>query len=345
MLATRRSSSSNAPKVKELTADEFNALFDSKQAKFLLQQVKSQRTNRPFLPNEQPTLRLYRLLGCPYCARVKKVLDFCRIPYEEVLIDPLDGSGLKDPRYPYAPQLELIPPSSTTKSASTLTTKGSDVSSSNGASSSSNTATGVEGGEVGQFVVNSNDIIRLIAEVCRFDKELTKPEVQSTRQWMGDRFQGVTFAVLAQSWWSAYYGYPALVPEKYRNVVFQALGATALYGLCRLKIAPRLKAQAAATNALSEAEAKEVAQLSADAWLMREAKPFSSRLTPSSLYHGGKAPDIADVEMYAVMSTVIAHPIVGKAVLQNYSEDPLVRWYREMQLREATETPWDYAAK
>lgn len=289
-LATMKRSSSSAPKAQQLTSAEFNALQDQQLTSSLLAKVKLRA-----VPQEVDVI-LYRLLGCPYCARVKTVMDLCHIPYSEVIVDTLSGAGLEDPRYPLAPQLRLVPTTQPNVPA--------------------------------PFIVDSNEIIKKLAGLYGFERDLHNPEVEATRKFIADRYQGVTFAAVNSSWWYAFHSYPDFVPPKYQNIICRTVGATALYALASLKIIPKLKdtAQGASPSPPNE---------TAGEWLLREAVPFTQKLAP---FHGGQRPDLADVEMFAVVRNIAFHPDLKGIVESN--NHPLGKWYNSMKPYAAGELKW-----
>jgi microsomal prostaglandin-E synthase 2 len=299
VLISTRSSSSTVP-VKTLTSTEFNALYDQKLVLQLLQRLRVQTSvaQPRSAASSAAAVRVtfYRLLGCPFCAKVKSVLDASRIEYDEVIVDPLRGSGIVDPRYPLVPQLRLEAPDAPTA----------------------------------PFVVDSASIVGAIAVAYGFQKQLTDEKILKTRSWMTDRFQGVTFAAINSSWTSAFYAYPDLVPAFYRNIVFRLVGATALYGLANWKILPRLK-----DGASSEAAQQMITAKNIDGWIKEEAKNFTSQLVKlkredSLGFHGGERPDLADVEMFGVMKAVSRHPTIGAVVVRSNNNE-LGQWYHRME--------------
>lgn len=286
VMATRSFGGSSATKVQVLTSEAFNNLFDQSQTMALLAKAR----DRP----KEANVVLYRLLGCPYCARVKTVMDFLQIPYAEVLIDPISGAGIPDPRYPFAPQISLSESSGETTTAN--------------------------------FIVDSAEIITKLGAVYNFERNLEDPRQSETRKWIADRFQGVTFAALNSSWWFAFYAYPDLVPPKYSNFVCRCIGSTALYALANFKILPKLRDQATPEiqSWLSENKASSD---QAGKWILEESKVFTGKLqTP---FHGGKVPDLADVEMFAVVRNVVGHS--GLRPIIKSTDHPLGEWFHAME--------------
>lgn len=303
VISTR--SASTEP-IKTLTSTEFNALYDQKLVVQLLQRCKQQASQHSASagtssssssssPTNSVRVTFYRLLGCPFCAKVKSVLDASRIEYEEIIIDPLRGSGIVDPRYPLVPQLRL---------------EAADV-------------------PTAPFVVDSASIVAAIAVAYGFQKQLTDPRIQKTRSWLTDRFQGVTFAAINSSWTSAFYAYPDLVPAFYRNIVFRMVGATALYGLSNWKILPRYATSTEEAQKLISA--KNIDGWILEEAKTFTSQLVKLKRSDSLGFHGGERPDLADVEMLGVMRAVSRHPTLGTQIVAAKSDNELGQWFQRME--------------
>lgn len=291
VVATRGFAGSS-PKMEVLTSEAFNALHDQARTSMLLTRLRRGKHT-----NNEVDVVLYRLLGCPYCARVKTVMDFLQIPYTEVVIDPISGSGIADPRYPFAPQLALNEANGTPSLPPT-------------------------------FVVDSAEIISKLAVAYSFEQDLADPRETETRKWIADRFQGVTFAALNSSWMFAFYAYPDLVPPKYGNVICRCIGATALYALANFKITPKLRNQASPETAkwLNDTDASKIPD-HAGRWILEESKVFTGKL--QAPFHGGQKPDLADVEMFAVVRNIMNHK--GLEATVTNPNLPLGGWLKQME--------------
>ncbi|RNF06060.1 glutathione-S-transferase/glutaredoxin [Trypanosoma conorhini] len=272
-----RGAAAGAAPPPQLSADEFNAL----QSEALLAEA--------FDGNHLPWRRsggggsrdfgltLYRLLGCPYCAKVEWVLRYHAVPLTLVDVDTLSGAGLPDPRYSLVPQIRLAP--------------------------LADAAGATPADAAGVYVVDSQCIISAISVPLGFAGQLKDPRIAETRRWIMERFQAVSFVACNNTWRNAFASYPYVTPSRYHNVAFRVVGATGLCILSRYKILPRLVAKGVDTR--GGLPAKDPA-----AWLQEELAAFTARLQdrPSRRFHGGREPDVADVEMYAVTRVVEAHP-------------------------------------
>ena len=271
--------SNSAPKPQPLTSDAFNVTQDTASAKMMLLKL-AVRSNSPTTPK----MTLFRLLGCPYCARVKSVLDFFKVEYDEVIIDPISGSGFRDSRYPFAPQIMLSEASSAE----------------------------------GPLIVDSEEIMRALSVPFHFENDLTDERISQTRQWLVDRYQKVTFAALSGTWYSAFQLYPQVVPTWWNYFPARFIGATALYGLSRFKIQPKL----------AQSDPNVVTQPPVQ-WLISETATFFDRFRSSSdFFHGGKKPDLADIEMLGVLQSVLNHSETGPCLR---GQERVSMWLVHMQ--------------
>ncbi|CAG9576475.1 conserved hypothetical protein [Leishmania major strain Friedlin] len=261
-------------------------------------------------------LTFYRLLGCPYCAKVEAVLQYHDVPYEEVHVDPLSGKGLPDRRYQLAPQLYLAP----------LAKRNSG-----GAEAAATDSNGV-------YVVDSAEIVSRLSGPLKYAADIANPRISATRDWITNHFHGASFAITNNSFCDAYATYAYVTPSNYQNFLYHVVGSAALSVLSRYKIQPRLIAKmecadgpAAATPTgapastdsnglwmLSEASRKALAATvrfgAVEEWLRAELQTFLQRRPADKVFHGGSSPDLADVEMYGVTRVVDQHPRLGAVV-------------------------------
>lgn len=261
-------------------------------------------------------LIFYRLLGCPYCAKVEAVLQYHDVPYEEVHVDPLSGKGLPDRRYQLAPQLYLAP----------LAKRNSG-----GAEAAAIDSNGV-------YLVDSAEIVSQLSGPLKYAADIANPHISATRDWITNHFHGASFAITNNSFRDAYDTYTYVTPSSYQNFFYRVVGSAALSVLSRYKIQPKLIAKmecadgpdaAAPTGApastdsnglwmLSEASRKALAATvrfgAAEEWLRAELQTFLQRRQHGKVFHGGSSPDLADVEMYGVTRVVDQHPRLGTVV-------------------------------
>ncbi|KPI89053.1 hypothetical protein ABL78_1866 [Leptomonas seymouri] len=274
----------------------------------------------------------YRLLGCPYCAKVESVLQFHDIPYEEIWIDPITGDGLPDRRYPLAPQLYFTP-FTTTPAAAAANEKS------------------------GAFIVDSAAIATALAVPLDYTADLANTHTSETRDWITNHFHGASFAITNSTFRNSYDTYTYVTPSRYQRILYHIVGSGALSMLSRLKIQPRLIAKMEAPVAdtrptpdasnlsdstglwmLSPETRKALATAmrkgTAEEWLRAELNVFLARRPAGAVFHGGAKPDLADVEMYGVSRVVDQHPRLGNVL----REGAFGEWQTAMraQLKETT---------
>ncbi|KPA86936.1 hypothetical protein ABB37_00965 [Leptomonas pyrrhocoris] len=366
-----KSTSGAANKPKELSAKEFNGLQDADFLKDALSaqhlpwtyhhmksnyaDLKDTLTRRTsplsevgeaasYTPSPSDVkLIFYRLLGCPYCAKVESVLQFSDVPYEEVWIDPITGDGLPDRRYPLAPQLYFTP-LATPSVPPALETEA---------------AVKKQQNKSGAFVVDSAAIATALAKPLGYTADLANPHTGETRDWITNHFHGASFAITNSTFRNSYATYTYVTPSKYQNFFYHVIGSGALSMLSRVKIQPRLIAKmeepAADTQPIPDASnlsestglwmlpeetkkalAATMRKGTAEEWLRAELEIFLARRPARAVFHGGANPDLADVEMYGVSRVVDQHPRLGRVV----REGAFGEWQRAMQakLKETTGT-------
>ncbi|CBZ35040.1 hypothetical protein, conserved [Leishmania donovani] len=274
-------------------------------------------------------LIFYRLLGCPYCAKVEAVLRYHDVPYVEVRVDPLSGKGLPDRRYQLAPQLYLAPLAEHN---------------SGGAEAAATDSNGV-------YLVDSAEIVSQLSGPLKYAADIVNPHVSATRDWITNHFHGASFAITNNSFRDAYATYTYVTPSNYQNFLYHVAGSAALSVLSRYKVQPRLIAKmecadgpatAAPTGApastdsnglwmLSEASRRALAATvrfgAVEEWLRAELQTFLQRRPNGKVFHGGSSPDLADVEMYGVTRVVDQHPRLGAVV----REGAFGEWQTAMQ--------------
>lgn len=353
---TNASSGAAAGKLKELSAKEFNALQNAaflkdaltaqhlpwtyhvvkdrySDVKEALTQPTTQSSDAAKSASYAPTssdvkILFYRLLGCPYCAKVEAMLQFNDVPYEEIWIDPITGEGLPDRRYPLAPQLYFTP------------------------LAKPDTPAVEEDRRRGAFIADSAAIATALAEPLHYTADLANPHTGETRDWITHHFHGASFAITNSTFLNSYSTYTYVTPSKYQNFFYHIVGSGALSVLSRLKIKPKLVAKMEAQEIdtkptpesstglwmLSEDARKALAATmrsgAAEDWLRAELAVFLARRPAGAVFHGGAKPDLADVEMYGVSRVVDQHPRLGCVV----REGAFGEWQTAMQaqLKEVT---------
>ncbi|KAG5501916.1 hypothetical protein JKF63_04186 [Porcisia hertigi] len=356
---------------KQLSAKEFNGLQNAKRLKEALtpshlpwsfHAQKDRYTNlrelatqasqeseaaqppgrRTYTPSPSDVkLIFYRLLGCPYCAKLEAVLQYHDVPYEEVCIDPLSGKGLPDPRYQLAPQLYFTPLAKSSSSNADAAAKDCN----------------------GVYLVDSAEIVSQLSVPLKYTADVVNPHISATRDWITNHFHGASFAIANNSFRDAYATYTHVTPSCYHNVFYHLAGSAALSVLSRYKIQPKLIAKMECADGpavaepagpgvstdsrglwmLSEASRRQLAEVvrvgTAEEWLRAELQTFLQRRPGDGVFHGGRAPDLADVEMYGVTRVLDRHPRFGAVV----REGVFGEWQTAMRERLKARTGTVYA--
>ncbi|CBH12041.1 hypothetical protein, conserved [Trypanosoma brucei gambiense DAL972] len=291
-----------------ISADEFNAMQDSALLSEAFDASHRPWPNRPerkkgVSPSGRDfNMTLYRMKGCPYCERVEWLLRYHLVPFEIVEVGPLTTKGFPDQRFVQVPQIGLE------------------------AVADPNNPHAAEKSVA--YVADSQHIIAAISVPLGFTKQLSDPRIMETRKWMMERFQAAGFLAINSTWRDAYTTYPHVTPSHYyyQNPIFHVVGATALYALAKYKVAPRFAAEESATSGFPSMENS--LQRDPSAWLAAELSGFATRLSGGChQLHGGKEPDIADVEMYGLTRIIDAHPRLRSAL----HEGPLKEWCAAME--------------
>lgn len=230
---------------------------------------------------------LYELAGCPFCARVRAVLDYTRTPYTTTTVNPLSFTELLPVPYQAVPQIQLAGKAGDAKPAEATVAQYPIVA-------------------TGPFVADSEEILKRLAKTNGFD--IAAEKVAKRRQWISTDVQRLVFGVANGRYTRAMQTVPASAPPEFRNIFFRIFGAIPLYLLARFKVAKRVEAS------LSDEERAKWApggKLDFDAVLEAQLAETAKDMAP---FHGGAKPDIVDVELYGVLRSLDPHPAVAAAV-------------------------------
>jgi microsomal prostaglandin-E synthase 2 len=294
-VATRPSSLYVKCEGPELSGEQWNALQDK-------DAVNRSFANIAALRNSGVVLNW--LYGCPYCARVKAVLDFYDVPYTPIDVDPINFQELLPVPYRACPQLQLLsPPGGECKEVPKypITAKG-------------------------PFVADSEVIIQKIAGAAGADA--ISARVAARREWIGRDVARLIFVSGSKTYGRAYALMPIVTPSKYHNIVFRSGGAVPLWLLSKFKITARIsehyKTAADVPEGVMAAARSE--PLDTDAILAAELSSFAGELKP---FHGGVKPDLVDVELFGLLRSQIRHKPISDCVKRGGLDE----WYTEMDRR------------
>ena len=219
--------------------------------------------------------KLYRYSTCPFCGIVKAFLDLHNIPHECVEVEPIFKSEIASHRYSKVPQLQLQP---------TL---------------------------YGPLLVDSGAIVDKLCEMLpsarsgseSWKKSLDNKDISKWREFARERLVRFIVININSSLLEAWRGYSyidqhdAIAPHN--KVFLKLIGAPVMYLVSRLKTLPTLEKQYGYESA--KVPPKEALRKVMSEWAV-------DGLTGKA-FHGGKVPDLADVEVYGVLQSIRGHRV------------------------------------
>lgn len=229
---------------------------------------------------------LYRYTTCPFCSKVKALLDWQKIPHECIEVEPMLKGEIAASEYKKVPQLQFFD-------------------------------------KQGPYLVDSDIIVDRVAEAKNMQSQLTDPDVKKWRDWAKDSLVRHLVVNINQSLVSAWGGYSYIddidtIP--YRNKLFlKVMGAPVMYLVSRYKTMPAL---VAANEIKATDDVRSVLHQQIDKFSTMLAEPTKGTKTPKA-FHGGQSPDLADVDVYGVLQSIRGHSIYDD-MLKNTSIKPWV---------------------
>ena len=236
--------------------------------------------------------KLYRYSTCPFCGIVKAFLDLHKIPHECVEVEPIFKSEIASHRYTKVPQLQLQP---------TL---------------------------YGPLLVDSGAIVDKLCEFIPHSRPAGKdwqnatsePEIKKWREFARERLVRFIVININSSLLEAWRGYSyidqhdAIAPHN--KLFLKLIGAPVMYLVSRLKTLPTLEKKYGYERA--KVPPKEALRKVMSEWAVDglTGKPF----------HGGKQPDLADVEVYGVLQSIRGHRVYEEV----QSHPPVKDWLNRM---------------
>ncbi|KNH06970.1 glutathione-S-transferase/glutaredoxin [Perkinsela sp. CCAP 1560/4] len=219
--------------------------------------------------------KLFRYSTCPYCGVVKTFLDLHKIPHECVEVEPIFKSEIASHRYSKVPQLQLKP---------TL---------------------------YGPLIVDSAAIIDTLCEklpTSRTDgnswkAQLSHPDVQKWREFAREKLVRFLVININSSLLEAWRGYSYIDQHDtiapHNKLFLKFIGAPVMFLVSRLKTLPALEKKYGYDK--SKVPPQEALRGVMTEWALEglTGKPF----------HGGKRPDLADVEVYGVLQSIRGHRV------------------------------------
>lgn len=295
---------------KAITAEDFNEKQYRQDLIPALEALKARgswagRKEEPPLPgsagNSLPPMKLYSFTTCPFCCIAKAFLDYHKIPYESVEVEPMFKSQLDQIEYKKVPSLQFI------------TT-----------------------GHWGPFIADSELIVSKIASILspQTKKELEDKDIGKWREFARQELVRVLVVNINSSLSEAWRGYDYIdnfdsIP--YVNKVFlKAMGAPVMYLVAKLKTKPSLiesgilkesddinKKLLEKVNLFTEQGCKIPLGSNkeyTDALLLRDATAAKAPQTIVK-FHGGSVPDLADLDVYGVFQSVRGHRLYDDIIL------------------------------
>jgi len=214
--------------------------------------------------------KLFRYSTCPFCGIVKAFFDLHKIPHECVEVEPIFKSEIASHRYTKVPQVQLQP---------TL---------------------------YGPLIVDSAAIVDKMCEHLphgSWKSSLTQPDVQKWREFARECLVRYLVININSSLVEAWRGYSYIdrhdTIAPHNKLFLKLIGAPVMFLVSRLKTLPVLEQKYGYDR--SKMEPREALRKAMSEWALDglKGKPF----------HGGKGPDVADVEVYGVLQSVRGHRV------------------------------------
>ena len=275
-----------------ITAEEFNAKQyrqDLIPALEALQARGSMAGKVPPAVSGLPPIKLYSFTTCPFCCIAKAFLDYHKIPYESVEVEPMFKSQLDQIEYKKVPSLQFI------------TT-----------------------GHWGPFIADSELIVSKIASILspKTKKELEDKDIAVWRDFARKELVRILVLNINSSLSEAWQGYEYIdnfdsIP--YFNKVFlKVMGAPVMYLVAKLKTKPALiqSGLLKESDDIHEKLIETVNKFTVEACKipLGSNKPTIPRKTYYAGFHGGTTPDLADLDVYGVLQSVRGHKLYDSLI-------------------------------
>ncbi|ESL11740.1 glutathione-S-transferase/glutaredoxin [Trypanosoma rangeli SC58] len=251
---------------KSCTAEEFNASQNQEELSWALSHLKD--------PKEHPQLVLYRYSTCPFCGMAKAFLDYAKVPYKCVEVEPMLKREISAFAYKKVPQLQLN-----------------------------------VHGHNGPILVDSEIIVNTLAQHIGVGKQLKDPEIAQWRAWARGPMVRLLTLDFNSSLYSAWRGYSYIndidtIP--YMNKLFlKVVGAPVMYLVAQYVTKPRL----IKSGHLHEGEDAK-AKLHSEMNTFVE----KALLGGKKKFHGGSKPDLVDLDIYGVLQSVRGHRVYDEII-------------------------------
>lgn len=231
-------------------------------------------------PKEHPLIQFYRYTTCPWCGTVKAFLDYNKIPHECVEVEPMFKTELVESLYKKVPQLRFE--------------------SKAGARS---------------YLVDSQIIVDTLSEKMGIGGQLKDEDVNKWRTWARSslvRFVTLEFNRSLPAAWAGYSYIDSCDTIPYANKLFlKVIGAPVMYLVAMMITKPRL-VKAGLMKPDDDPKQRlhdEVNRFTAEALVDPKSKKPRA-------FHGGRRPDLVDLDTYGVLQSVRNHRIYNEMVTE-----------------------------
>eukprot|EP01060_Flectonema_neradi_P034855 TRINITY_DN624_c10_g1_i1.p1 TRINITY_DN624_c10_g1~~TRINITY_DN624_c10_g1_i1.p1 ORF type:complete len:342 (+),score=52.60 TRINITY_DN624_c10_g1_i1:45-1028(+) len=211
---------------------------------------------------------LYRYLTCPFCGKLKAFLDYQKIPYQLVEVDPLFKSQMKGLGYSKVPFIQI-------------NTENPDEK------------------------LSMGDSYEIVSSFGKKANMVETEEITKWRKWVSEELVRYMTLNLSRTMWecwdsAAYIDTADEIPA-INKFLSKAFGAPIMY-LVVNHFVTRPKLKKLGYSGVGDEREALFGQL--DSWI--------STGVSSSPFHGGKAPSIADVEVYGVINALRGYPLYSE---------------------------------
>lgn len=297
-----------------LDATEFNAIQDSAALQASLAKL-------PKFDASDEILTFYAMRGCPFCARIRSILTFYGVPFEEILIDPIMGKELAEHPYKSVPQIQFRKKDPQRPEKGLKTPRPADGSSTKQLTEDEIKALHARPAKKedyallndGPMVVDSECIVRSLSVPLGFDKDLEIREISDPREDIGSQFQRYVYVSTHATWARSNQAMKTETDPKFHMFPIAQLGGLVMYLIATKKVLQRALAATTLTFAPDATPAQK-----ADKMLFEYLKAFASERDKEKYgfdkKDGGKPFNILDLEVYGVLSQVHTLPHVSELV-------------------------------
>ncbi|KAL6765880.1 glutathione S-transferase [Haematococcus lacustris] len=269
-------------------------------------------------PYQRPTtltgiprhVTLYQYEVCPFCCKLKAVLDYYKVPYSVVEVNPLTKSELKWSSYKKVPVIKLEDGDVVADSSIIISRIAAEVEASKASSVSQSSSSSKGWGVRGSKSSSSNTSS---AQAAAVSKEAVLEEEAKWRRWVDERFVKVITANIYRSWDESFNTFRYITEQT--NWSWGTREAARLSGaLLMWQVGKRMPAKYGIEGDLREA-------------LYSDCNKLVDALPPGQPFLGGAEPNLADLSAYGVLKAVWHTPTFEDAM--QFSK--IAAWYQRVE--------------